>query len=85
LPPLLILVGDAEVLLDDAHKLAETARVAHVAAELFVYPEMPHVWMLNYPAFPEAALAFDQVAAFVARDALTREKWSSTPSDRPLM
>jgi epsilon-lactone hydrolase len=76
LPPLLILVGDAEVLLDDAHKLAETTRVADVAAELFVYPEMPHVWMLNYPAFPEAALAFDQVAAFVARDALTREKWS---------
>jgi monoterpene epsilon-lactone hydrolase len=67
LPPLLILVGDAEVLLDDAHKLAETASAAGVAAELFVYPEMPHVWMLNYPAYPEAALAFDQVAAFVAR------------------
>ena len=67
LPSLLILAGDGEVLLDDAHKLAETASAAGVAAELFVYPEMPHVWMLNYPAYPEAAMAFDQIAAFVAR------------------
>jgi acetyl esterase/lipase len=67
LPPLLILAGDGEVLLDDARRLAESAAGAGVAAELFVYPEMPHVWMLNYPAYPEAAMAFDQVAAFVAR------------------
>jgi acetyl esterase/lipase len=67
LPPLLILAGDGEVLLDDARRLAETAAGAGAAAELFVYPEMPHVWMLNYPAYPEAAMAFDQVAAFVAR------------------
>ena len=67
LPPLLILVGDAEVLLDDARKLAAQASAAGVANELFVYPEMPHVWMLYYPAYPEAAQAFDQMAAFVAR------------------
>ncbi len=67
LPPLLILAGDAEVLLDDAHELAETATRAGVSAELFVYPDMPHVWMLDYPAYPEAAMAFDQIAAFVAR------------------
>lgn len=67
LPPLLILAGDAEVLLDDAHKLASTAAGAGIRAELFVYPDMPHVWMLDYPAYPEAAMAFDQIAAFVAR------------------
>jgi len=67
LPPLLILVGDAEVLLADSHTLAERASAAGVANEVFVYPEMPHVWMLNYPAYPEAAMAFDQMAAFVAR------------------
>jgi acetyl esterase/lipase len=67
LPPLLILVGDAEVLLDDSRMLAERATAAGVPNELFVYAEMPHVWMLNYPAYPEAAQAFDQMAAFVAR------------------
>ena len=67
LPPLLILVGEGEVLLDDAHELAKTATRAGVHAELFVYPDMPHVWMLDYPAYPEAAMAFDQIAAFVAR------------------
>jgi acetyl esterase/lipase len=67
LPPLLILVGDAEVLLDDSRMLAERATAAGVPNELFVYADMPHVWMLNYPAYPEAAQAFDQMASFVAR------------------
>jgi epsilon-lactone hydrolase len=67
LPPLLILAGEDEVLLDDARALAETATGAGVDAELYVYPGMPHVWMLDYPAYPEAAMAFDQIAAFVAR------------------
>ena len=48
--------------------------IAHgcgVATELFVYADMPHVWMLSYPAYPEAAQAFDQMASFVVR--VTRE------------
>jgi epsilon-lactone hydrolase len=72
LPPLLILVGGAEVLLDDARRLADAAAASGVSAELFVYPDMPHVWMLHYPAYPEAATAFDQIAAFVAR--VTRQR-----------
>jgi acetyl esterase/lipase len=67
LPPLLILVGEAEVLLDDSRALAERASAAGVPNELFVYADMPHVWMLHYPAYPEAAQAFDQMASFVAR------------------
>ena len=43
------------------------ATAAGVPNELFVYAGMPHVWMLNYPAYPEAAQAFDQMASFVAR------------------
>ncbi len=76
LPPLLIMVSDSEVLLDDARRLAEAATVAGVDTELFVYSGMPHVWMLHYPAFPEAALAFDQIGAFAAR-VTTREVRSS--------
>jgi len=44
LPPLLIQVGSAEVLLDDAVRLAERAAEADVAVQLEVWPKMPHVW-----------------------------------------
>jgi epsilon-lactone hydrolase len=67
LPPLLVHVGDAEVLLDDAAALAAKARAAGVEVTHRVYPEMPHVWHLSYPAFPEAVEAVSEIAVFVAR------------------
>jgi acetyl esterase/lipase len=67
MPPLLIHAGDAEVLLDDATGLAGRARAAGVDLHLSVYPEMPHVWHLAYPAFPEAVRAVEEIAAFVLR------------------
>lgn len=66
-PPLLIQVGDAEVLLDDAARLAEAARAAGVEVAHHVYPEMPHIWQMSYPAFPEAVDAVAEIAGFVAR------------------
>jgi epsilon-lactone hydrolase len=44
LPPLLIQVGSAEVLLDDATRLADKASAAGVEARLAVWQEMIHVW-----------------------------------------
>ena len=66
-PPLLILVGDAEVLLDDSRKLADVAKAAGVEVTLSVYPEMPHIWTMSYPAFPEAVEGVTEMAEFVAR------------------
>lgn len=66
-PPLLILVGDAEVLLDDSRKLADVAKAAGVDVTLSVYPEMPHIWTMSYPAFPEAVEGVTEMAEFVAR------------------
>lgn len=66
-PPLLILVGDVEVLLDDSRRLAEVASAAGVDVTLSVYPEMPHIWTMSYPAFPEAVDGVGEMAAFVAR------------------
>ena len=66
-PPLLILVGDADVLLDDSRKLAEVAKAAGVDVTLSVYPEMPHIWTMSYPAFPEAVEGVTEMAEFVAR------------------
>ncbi len=66
-PPLLILVGDVEVLLDDSRRLAEVASAAGVDVTLSIYPEMPHIWTMSYPAFPEAIDGVGEMAAFVAR------------------
>jgi epsilon-lactone hydrolase len=46
LPPLLIQVGSAEILLDDATRLAERAGAANVSTRLEIWPNMPHVWHL---------------------------------------
>jgi len=48
LAPLLIQVGAAETLLDDAIRLAQVAGAADVAVDLQIWPEMIHVWHLYY-------------------------------------
>jgi len=49
LAPLLIQVGAAETLLDDAIRLARVAGAADVAVDLQIWPEMIHVWQLYHP------------------------------------
>jgi monoterpene epsilon-lactone hydrolase len=49
LAPLLIQVGAAETLLDDAIRLAQVAGAADVAVDLQIWPEMIHVWHLYHP------------------------------------
>ena len=44
LPPLLVQVGSAEILLDDALRIAGAAGAAAVHVQLEVWPHMPHVW-----------------------------------------
>jgi len=46
LSPLLIHVGSAEILLDDATRLAARAGAADVSVRLEIWPNMPHVWHL---------------------------------------
>ncbi|MEM7142490.1 MAG: alpha/beta hydrolase [Actinomycetota bacterium] len=66
-PPMLIHASRAEVLLDDATRLADVAAAAGVDVDLRLYDEMPHVWPISYPAFPEAVQAVDEITAFVKR------------------
>ena len=49
LAPLLIQVGAAETLLDDAIRLAQVAGAADVAVDLQIWPEMIHVWHTYHP------------------------------------
>ena len=65
LPPLLIQVGTAEVLLDDAIQLASRAQAAGVKVELDQWEGMPHVWQNNGPDLPEGQEAVLRVGAFI--------------------
>ena len=65
LPPLLIHVGTAEVLLDDATRLTERARAAGVKVTLEVWSEMIHVWHVFAAMLPEGAQAIERIGAFI--------------------
>jgi len=64
LPPLLIQVGDTEILLDDSTRLAAAARAAGVPVNLKIWPNMPHVWQVSQVFMPEARAALNEAAAF---------------------
>ena len=68
LPPLLIHVGDREILRDDSTRLAEHAREAGVEVELRVWPVVPHVWQLAQ-FLPEARQSLQAAVAFLKRHA----------------
>ena len=65
LPPLLIHVGDHEVLRDDAVRLGERARAAGVEAWTVVWPGMTHVFQMQTFLLPEARRANREIADFV--------------------
>ena len=65
LAPLLIQVGAAETLLDDAIRLAGLAGAAHVAVTLEVWPEMIHVWHVMHPVLAAGRKAIANGGAFV--------------------
>ena len=65
LPPLLIHVGTAEVLLDDATRLAERARSAGVDVTLEPWDDMIHVFQFFASMLPEGQQAIDRIGEFV--------------------
>jgi epsilon-lactone hydrolase len=67
LPPLLIQVGDAEVLLDDAVTLAERAREAGVDVTLDKQDGMIHVWPLFAGIAPESDAALARIVEFIGK------------------
>ncbi|MGJ7491517.1 alpha/beta hydrolase [Variovorax sp. ZT4R33] len=67
LPPLLIMVGTAEVLLDDSTRLAEKAKEAGVEVELQVAEGMIHVWSFFASVIPEGQQGVEAMGAFIRK------------------
>ena len=65
LPPLLIQVGENEVLLDDSTRLAQRAEAAGLDATLEVWPEMIHVWHFFAAVLPDGQQAIDRIGDWV--------------------
>jgi monoterpene epsilon-lactone hydrolase len=66
LPPLMIQVGDDEVLLDDSTRFAAAARRQGISVTLQIWPHLWHVWHLYAGLLPESNAAIGQMAEFVA-------------------
>jgi monoterpene epsilon-lactone hydrolase len=73
-PRMLVLAGSTEVFLDDARNVVRRARQAGVAAELYVFRHMPHVFPMFAAYVPRAKAAFDLVREFVADEQVHTDK-----------
>jgi monoterpene epsilon-lactone hydrolase len=67
MPPVLLHVGEDEVLLDDSVRLAERVRAAGGQVELVVWGGLWHVFQVFAPFVPEAAQSIRQIGEFVRR------------------
>jgi epsilon-lactone hydrolase len=67
LPPLLIHVGDAEMLLDDSTRLAAKATEVGVEVSLEIWDEMPHVFPAFAGLLPEADKAIEHIGSWLGQ------------------
>jgi len=65
LPPMLIQVGTAEVLLDDSSRLAERARQAGVEVVYEPWENMIHVWQIFVPMLDESKQAVERIGEYI--------------------
>jgi acetyl esterase/lipase len=63
LPPLLIQVGEHEMLRDDSIRVAKKARSDGISAKLEVWPGMVHVFQIR--GLPESRRAIQRIADFI--------------------
>ncbi len=67
LPPVLVQVSEAEILIDDARRYANKARAGGSPVEIETWHGMVHVWQAFGASLPESDQAFARVADFVRR------------------
>ncbi len=67
LPPLLIQVGTAEVLIDDSVRVAERAKEAGVEVQLEIWQDMIHVFAAFAEWAPEGQQGIEQIGEFIQK------------------
>lgn len=77
LPPLLLHVGDSEVLLSDSTRFAAKARDYGVQVELKIWRNAPHVFQLFAGFVPQSNYAIREIARFM------RDAWGDLPDYTP--
>ncbi len=65
LPPVLVQVGSAEILLDDATRIAEKLHAAGVEVRLALWPNMLHVFPLFAPILSEGRDGCLEIGSFI--------------------
>ena len=72
-PPAWITVGDTEILLDDARRLAARLQSQGCDATLVVEHDLPHVWPIFHNVLPEGRRTLDALAQWIKQ----RQNWAS--------
>ena len=65
LPPLLVMVGESEILLDDAVRFSKKAEFYGVNSTLVVAEQMIHCWPLFAPILPEGQQALEYIGKYI--------------------
>jgi acetyl esterase/lipase len=78
LPPILLHVGENEVLLDDSRRYAELAARSGSPVELHVWQGMPHVFPTNITLLRAAREALDITGEFLRRNLAAQEHDNAT-------
>jgi len=64
-PPLLVQIGEREILYSDAEALANKARALGLDVTFEEWPDMVHVWHLHYPRLSTGREAIERIGQFV--------------------
>lgn len=66
LPPIMVQIGENELMLSDAIRLASHLAENRVRVNLEVWPQMPHAWHFFQSFLPEAEQALRESARFIS-------------------
>jgi epsilon-lactone hydrolase len=81
LPPLLLLVGGAELLRDQVLAFADQARASGVEVTTHVPPDMVHLWLSLASMFPQCQTDIELVGRYVSEGAVDAS--ASSPTVQP--
>lgn len=72
LPPLMLLAGEDELLLDDARRVGDAARDKGTSATVLIGEGMQHDWPLTLPWLAESRRAWNGIRTFIEQQARAR-------------